>query len=192
MTWQDAKEYVQWLSGRTGQYYRLLAEEEWEYAARAGLTEGTFWDGLILFSQACRFANVYDNASLAKNINSRTAIGIVNNEVRRYLLVQLSARKWLRVPRMFSATLRMDGGTRSSRFLSEQRTPICKIRDRYRAETPNRGANDIGFRLLETSNRTSHLHFHASSWLLNATACPARSVLPVGGDFMPRPAGGAA
>jgi formylglycine-generating enzyme required for sulfatase activity len=38
VSWVDAETYVQWLSEKTGRTYRLLADEEWEHAARAGST----------------------------------------------------------------------------------------------------------------------------------------------------------
>lgn len=38
VNWDNAQQYVSWLSQKTGRQYRLLSKAEWEYAARAGTT----------------------------------------------------------------------------------------------------------------------------------------------------------
>ena len=64
VSWADAKEYVAWLSRKTGKTYRLLSEAEREYVTRAGTTTPFWWGSSISTSQAnYNGRSTYDGAA---------------------------------------------------------------------------------------------------------------------------------
>ena len=52
VSWEDAAAFADWLSGETGEAYRLPSEAEWEYAARAGATTSYGWGPFIGHNRA--------------------------------------------------------------------------------------------------------------------------------------------
>ena len=58
VSWQDANDYVDWLSKQTGERYRLPSEARWEYAARAGSSARYYFGNAI--SDICKHANLAD------------------------------------------------------------------------------------------------------------------------------------
>ncbi len=67
VSWNDVNGYLQWLSGKTGDNYRLPTEVEWEYAARAGTTTAYWWGAEVVQGKAncdgC--GSEWDNHSIA-------------------------------------------------------------------------------------------------------------------------------
>ena len=60
VSWQDANNFTQWLTGQNGGQYhfRLPTEAEWEYACRAGSDASRYWGEDS--SRACLYENVAD------------------------------------------------------------------------------------------------------------------------------------
>jgi formylglycine-generating enzyme required for sulfatase activity len=60
VSWNNAKAYTQWLSGKNSKTFRLPSEAQWEYACRAGRTTARFWGNNP--AEACKYANVDDGS----------------------------------------------------------------------------------------------------------------------------------
>jgi formylglycine-generating enzyme required for sulfatase activity len=72
VSWDDARAYARWLSGKTGHQYRLPSASEWEYAARSGGEAVLPWGANA--AGACASANVAD-ASAAQRYPGWTVFG---------------------------------------------------------------------------------------------------------------------
>ena len=80
VSWEDARQYVQWVSRETGEDYRLLTEAEWEYVARAGTQTARYWGGSE--SGQCRYGNGYDRTAHAELEKAVDPVGCSDGYVR--------------------------------------------------------------------------------------------------------------
>ena len=83
VSWEAARAYAAWLSGKTGKEYRLLSESEWEYAARAGTTTRYLWGDDIGRNRAnCREDHCGDSWEYTAPVGSFAANGFGLHDMR--------------------------------------------------------------------------------------------------------------
>ena len=75
VSWNDAQEYVIWLSNKTGHDYRLPSESEWEYAARAGTT-GRFNTGDCITTDQANFFGVFTISGCPQGIDRQQTLPV--------------------------------------------------------------------------------------------------------------------
>lgn len=77
ISWLDAKEFLKWLSDKTGQIYRLPSEAEWEFAARAGTSTPFWWGHEVGKGNAnCRDCGAGGDATLPVGTFKPNAFGL--------------------------------------------------------------------------------------------------------------------
>ncbi len=164
VSWNDAAAFCRWLSEQEGKSYRLPAESEWEYVARANgttayiwgddATDGEGWDNLAdasakeVVSQDILFVwndqMVYTAPSGHGRVNRWGVYGIAGN-VREWCGDFYNAYP---VAGSRAVEQRPLGTMRVLRGGSwRQRPKFCRLAYRH-AQSPDYSSNEVGFRLV--------------------------------------------
>ena len=93
VSWDDAQEYVSWLSKKTGKTYRLLSEAEWEYVARAGTTT-PFHTGEQISTSQANFDGDYTYNGSSKGENRERTIPVGSFGANQFGLHDVHGNVW--------------------------------------------------------------------------------------------------
>ncbi|SFD29969.1 SUMF1/EgtB/PvdO family nonheme iron enzyme [Pseudoalteromonas denitrificans] len=135
LTYNDAKEYAQWLSEKTGNEYRLPNEVEWEYAARGGTETDYSWSNDI----GSNLANCGWCGSSWSNVSSAPVGSFAVNQFGLYDMVG-NVWEWTQKTSGQSDVAVRGGSWNFAPSLARASTRLILARD-FRA-------NYIGFRLV--------------------------------------------
>ena len=161
VSWDDARSYVEWLSGKTGKQYRMLSESEWEYAARAG-TETAFHTGRTISTEEANYdgRGIYGSGRKGRYRMRTTPVG--SFEPNGFGLYDMHGNVWewvedcwninyRRAPDDGSAWLRGDCGSRMLRGGSWGYEPqALRSANRNWSSAGNRVNFFLGFRVART------------------------------------------
>lgn len=165
VSWDDAQQYVTWLSKVTGKTYRLLTEAEYEYAARAGTTTEYPWGNDIGTNNAncLGCGSPWDNRQQTAPVGSFTANGFVGSfPPNKFGLYDMVGNVWEWVEDCYHPNYQgaptdgsawIDSGTCSNRVVrggSWNNSPIyLRSADRDRTPPVNQSYH-LGFRVART------------------------------------------
>jgi formylglycine-generating enzyme required for sulfatase activity len=93
VSWDDAKEYVAWLSKKTRRTYRLLSEAEWEYAARAGTTT-PFSTGRTITQVEANFNGNFTYGGSAKGVYRQKTVEVGSFKPNAFGLHDMHGNVW--------------------------------------------------------------------------------------------------
>lgn len=160
VSWDDAQQYVSWLSARTAKTYRLPSEAEWEYAARAG-THTPFSFGETLSTVQANYNGTYAYGSGQPGENRQRTTPVDAFPANSFGLHDMhgNVREWVQdcwnesyagAPIDGSAWLSGDCSYHAYRGGSWNNHPgALRSANRYR-NTPDYRFNYLGFRVVRT------------------------------------------
>ncbi len=93
VSWNDAQEYVTWLSSKTGQTYRLPSESEWEYATRAGTT-GRFNTGDCITTEQANFRGSLPAENCPPGIDRQQTLPVASFAPNAFGLFDTHGNAW--------------------------------------------------------------------------------------------------
>jgi|GEM_PF-1168316 len=103
VSWNDAVEYCRWLSEKTGKWYRLPTEAEWEYACRAGSRTAFNTGGNITTAQANYDGNYPYNKNRKGQYRART-VAVESFEPNAWGLYNMHGNVWEWCDDVYSGT----------------------------------------------------------------------------------------
>ena len=155
VNWHDAQAYVAWLSGSTGETYRLPSEADWEYAARAGTETQYDWGDEIGRNRA----NCRDNGCADSHANTAPAGSFAANPWGLYDM-HGNVYEWVQdcwngssyrgAPSDGSAWLDGDCASRMVRGGAWSSGPSSLRAANRTRESAERRQNTVGFRVART------------------------------------------
>ena len=93
VSWEDAREYVDWLSKKTGEEYRLLSESEWEYVARGG-TKTPFHTGETISTGQANYNGNFTYGSGRKGRYRGRTVAVGSFDANGYGLHDVHGNVW--------------------------------------------------------------------------------------------------
>jgi formylglycine-generating enzyme required for sulfatase activity len=93
VSWSDAKNYLAWLSRKTGKNYRLLTEAEREYVTRAGTTT-PFWWGPAISTQQANYNGNFSYGTAQKGEYRQATVPVNSFAPNAWGLYQVHGNVW--------------------------------------------------------------------------------------------------
>jgi formylglycine-generating enzyme required for sulfatase activity len=93
VSWNDATEFCQRLSQRTGKTYRLPSEAEWEYACRAGTTT-PFYFGETITTELANYNGNYTYGSAPKGVYREETTNVGSFPPNAFGLYDMHGNVW--------------------------------------------------------------------------------------------------